>query len=193
MKKEYQDVITSFLHCVPINIDSITITPMRRNRLYWFNWDFDINSIQKKNNKLTDILDEDVTDNLFLSHERFNKLTYTENDVLFVKSLSKSPIKIECGDGMILSRTWQTYMPIVKQASHCIRSANPNDIGVVVLHNDDMTARKFTLSEMGRMQTLPNSYTSNCGVSELNAKKCIGNGWTVDVIAHIFNSLKNKN
>ena len=46
---------------------------------------------------------------------------------------------------------------------------------------------------MERMQTLPCGYTSNSGVSKLNAKKCIGNAWTVDVITYIFNSLKNKN
>jgi len=41
------------------------------------------------------------------------------------------------------------------------------------------------------MQTLPRGYTSNSEVSELNAKKCIGNGWTVDVIADILHNIKN--
>lgn len=120
---------------------------MRRNRLYWFNWDYDTINTKATNKMLIDILDEQVQDGC-LSQERFNKLTYIENGVLFVKSLSKSPIKIDCGDGIVLSRTWQTYMPIVRKASHCIRSANPNDVGVVVSHNGKITARKFTLFEM---------------------------------------------
>jgi DNA (cytosine-5)-methyltransferase 3A len=35
-----------------------------------------------------------------------------------------------------------------------------------------------------RLQTLPDNYTA--GVSDRQRCKCIGNGWTVDVIAHIF-------
>lgn len=49
--------------------------------------------------------------------------------------------------------------------------------------------RKYTTKELERLQTLPDDYT-NCGVSETQRRKSIGNGWTVDVIAHIFNGLK---
>ena len=39
-----------------------------------------------------------------------------------------------------------------------------------------------------RLQTLPDGYTE--GVSDRQRFKGIGNGWTVDVIAHIFTNLK---
>ena len=42
--------------------------------------------------------------------------------------------------------------------------------------------------ECERLQTLPDNYTE--GVSDTQRYKCIGNGWTVDVIAHILNYLK---
>lgn len=39
-----------------------------------------------------------------------------------------------------------------------------------------------------RLQTLPDNYTE--GVSDRQRFKCIGNGWTVDVIAHILKGIK---
>lgn len=47
--------------------------------------------------------------------------------------------------------------------------------------------RKLTPTEAERLQTLPDDYTD--GISNTQRYKCIGNGWTVDVIAHIFKSL----
>lgn len=44
--------------------------------------------------------------------------------------------------------------------------------------------RKLTPLECERLQTLPDNYTG--GVSNTQRYRCIGNGWTVDVIAHIF-------
>ena len=48
--------------------------------------------------------------------------------------------------------------------------------------------RKLTPLECERLQTLPDNYTE--GVSNTQRYKAIGNGWTVDVIAHIFKHLK---
>ena len=48
--------------------------------------------------------------------------------------------------------------------------------------------RKLTPLECERLQTLPANYTE--GISSAQRRKAIGNGWTVDVIAHIFNGLK---
>jgi DNA (cytosine-5)-methyltransferase 3A len=46
---------------------------------------------------------------------------------------------------------------------------------------------KLTPLECERLQTLPDNYTE--GISNSQRYKCIGNGWTVDVIAHIFSFL----
>lgn len=50
--------------------------------------------------------------------------------------------------------------------------------------------RKLTPVECERLQTLPDNYTKVEGISNTQRYKCIGNGWTVDVIAHIFRALK---
>ena len=48
--------------------------------------------------------------------------------------------------------------------------------------------RKLTPLECERLQTVPDNYTSS--VSNSQRYKMLGNGWTVDVIAHIFKSIK---
>jgi len=47
--------------------------------------------------------------------------------------------------------------------------------------------RKLTPIECERLQTLPNNYTE--GISNSQRYKCLGNGWTVDVIAHILKNI----
>lgn len=56
------------------------------------------------------------------------------------------------------------------------------------LPDGDYYVRKLTPIECERLQTLPDDYTS--GVSNTQRYKMIGNGWTVDVLAHIFRELK---
>ena len=56
------------------------------------------------------------------------------------------------------------------------------------LPDGDYIIRKLTPVEAERLQTLPDNYTE--GISNSQRYKCIGNGWTVDVIAHILSFLK---
>jgi len=50
------------------------------------------------------------------------------------------------------------------------------------------TYRKLTPMECERLQTVPDGYTE--GVSNTQRYKMLGNGWTVDVIAHIFKGMQ---
>jgi DNA (cytosine-5)-methyltransferase 3A len=52
---------------------------------------------------------------------------------------------------------------------------------------EDFAIRKLTPVECERLQTLPDGYTE--GVSATQRYKALGNGWTVEVIAHIFKNL----
>lgn len=58
------------------------------------------------------------------------------------------------------------------------------------IHDESQYWRKLTPVECERLQTVPDNYTE--GVSNTQRYKMIGNGWTIDVIAHIFSKLKNK-
>lgn len=55
------------------------------------------------------------------------------------------------------------------------------------LPDGDYIIRKLTPIEAERLQTLPDNYTA--GISNTQRYKCIGNGWTVDVISHILSGV----
>ena len=59
---------------------------------------------------------------------------------------------------------------------------------LVFLEGNADDYRKLTPLECERLQTVPDNYTD--GVSNTQRYKMIGNGWTVDVIAHIFGGIK---
>lgn len=64
----------------------------------------------------------------------------------------------------------------------------------VGLPDGDYAVRKLTPVEAERCQTLPDNYTAlgvddsgrTVQISDTQRYKCIGNGWTVDVVAHIL-------
>ena len=53
---------------------------------------------------------------------------------------------------------------------------------------EEYIIRKLTPVECERLQTLPDDYTA--GISNTQRYRALGNGWTVDVLAHIFKELK---
>jgi DNA (cytosine-5)-methyltransferase 3A len=57
-----------------------------------------------------------------------------------------------------------------------------------VVVNDNLSWRKLTPLECERLQTVPDNYTNH--VSNTQRYKLLGNGMTVDVIAHILNNMK---
>ena len=57
----------------------------------------------------------------------------------------------------------------------------------VYLPDGDYIIRKLTPIECERLQTLPDNYTA--GISNEQRYKCLGNGWTAEVIIHILNGI----
>ena len=68
--------------------------------------------------------------------------------------------------------------------SNCLTTVQKDNVVV----SEDFLYRKLTPLECERLQTLPDNYTE--GVSNTQRYKMIGNGWTVDVIAHILKGIK---
>lgn len=50
--------------------------------------------------------------------------------------------------------------------------------------------RKLTVDECKRLQTVPEWYDMTC-ISNTQAYKCLGNGWTIEVIAHLIRGALN--
>jgi DNA-cytosine methyltransferase len=57
-----------------------------------------------------------------------------------------------------------------------------------VVVEENLTWRKLTPLECERLQTVPDDYTNH--VSATQRYKMLGNGWTVEVIKHIFNNME---
>ena len=57
-----------------------------------------------------------------------------------------------------------------------------------VVAHEDLTWRKLTPLECERLQTVPDNYTNH--VSNTQRYKMLGNGWTIEVIKHIFKNME---
>ncbi len=86
-------------------------------------------------------------------------------------------------------KDYQMNLPLTPQIevrgddkTNCLTTVQKDNIVV-----EGMTWRKLTPIECERLQTLPDNYTE--GVSKTQRYKMIGNGWTVDVVAHILGEI----
>lgn len=67
--------------------------------------------------------------------------------------------------------------------TNCLSTISKDSVVV-----NDMAWRKLTPLECERLQTVPEGYTDH--VSNSQRYKMLGNGWTVDVVTHIFNGME---
>lgn len=171
----------------PIEINSSLVSAQNRVRLYWTNIPFDT-QIEDKGITLKDIL-EDVN---YLSPaairgRQLNKATIIGRRINEHGHREDYNVKIPYVQCLEVRDT-------NREKSNCLTTVakdnvlTPLDIGRHIdVYGKKLPYRYYTRLEYERLQTLPEGYT-NC-VSESAAKKAIGNGWTVDVIAHIFSGL----
>lgn len=94
-------------------------------------------------------------------------------------------IRIEIGrDSTPRSKEFKMYLPLKEQKGNCLVTVeSPLDFIV----DTSWKYRKLYPIEMERLQTVPDGYTKMA--SDTQARRMLGNGWTVDVIAHIFGGL----
>jgi len=78
------------------------------------------------------------------------------------------------------------YSPEGKNAALLVSLGGRYKIGV--LNDKEVLYRTLTPIECERLQTVPDNYTA--AVSNTQRYKMLGNGWTVDVIAHIFKNME---
>jgi len=94
-------------------------------------------------------------------------------------------------DGKRMDRDGTSVAGLTTQMLELRKDGKSNAITTVgkdsLVANDDVYWRKLTPLECERLQTVPDNYTNH--VSNTQRYKMLGNGWTVDVIAHIFGSL----
>ena len=200
MKKTDRETITKFLGVEPIMINSALVSGQQRKRLYWTN----IPEVKQPDDKgiyLKDILQDESVIPYALrtrkdyienykkieteSNEKANSLTDMHTDNIYCK-----PLRI----GYFNTAGQGDRIYSVQGKSVCI-SANGGGRGAktglyrIDLPDGDYLVRKLSPVECERLQTLPDNYTE--GLPYNKRIKAIGNGWTVDIIAHILTGIKN--
>lgn len=169
MTDECKRIITNLIGVEPIFIDSNCFSAQDRPRLYWTNLPVDTNNLKESSLCLKDIMEKNVDEKYFYN---------CDFDYLGEKKVS-AILHINGHD--ILKRV---HSPNFK--SHTLTTCGGGNTQKKVMDNG--RPRKLTPLEYERLQTLPDNYTSS--VSNSQRYNTCGNGWTVDVIAHIFGYLE---
>lgn len=158
MKRESLSVISEMLGVEPVRINTSEILPIKRDRYYWANWN--ISPIKKRAKKVEDLPG--------------------------IGGFRPSTVKRSKGSNRVV------FTDIFGALTTCC--GNPNGVGrpsLSVSEFDfgssfpkDGRCKPLTPEQCEWLQSVPVGYTSI--VSNNQRYKMLGNGWTVDVIAHIF-------
>ncbi len=217
IKEEDMQIITREMGVMPVKIDSSLVSAQLRERYYWTNIpgeDMDLFGVKRirqpedRGITLQSILESGVADRekarcLLVSDSRplttpqnmihryfdtgFTTLIFKDNETLLrvKEATEKGFVDIEEGQGVDLSfPTSRTRRGrAMRNKIHTITKTKNE---YYIFEKGDL--RYLTQLELERCQTLPEGYTKV--LTRNKAAACIGNGWTVDIIAHIFKGIK---
>ena len=176
MKNAERDRISEILGVEPILINSALVSAQNRKRYYWTNIP-NVGFPEDKGILLKDILETNVDRRYYFSEAGYRSWENT-----------KRRIK-EQG----LSYRYEPIKPPYEVKAACI-DANYHkgaDGKRPMIQEINGEYRVLTPIECERLQTLPDNYTA--GISNTRRYKALGNGWTVDVIAHILRHIPKEN
>ena len=160
-KKEAIQKISEAVGVDPILIDSKLVSAQKRKRYYWTNIP-NVNQPCDRGVLMDDVLQKwDEAQEGYLTPGRLKWL------------LSES------GKKCVAKR----YASINGEKCQCLTARSEPSWNCQYIYENG-NYRHLTPLEYERMQTLPDNYTF--GIPNLDRYKALGNGWTVDVIAHIL-------
>lgn len=169
MNEESKTIISELLGCKPVLIDSCDFSAQQRPRLYWTNIPFNT-EYPKSKLVIKDILEKNVNEKYYYSCG----YDYISDDKAVIA-------KLHINGHDILKRVQNMNF----KCPTLTTCGGGNTQKKVYIKGK---IRKLTPIEYERLQTLPDNYTAE--VADTHRYNCCGNGWTVDVIAHIFSGLK---
>ena len=172
MEQKWADVISEELGVQPIMINSSLLCAAERKRLYWTN----IPDIQQPTDRgfvLKDIV--------IPAEEVELKYWYEKYDF----TVHAGEPKVKATIHLNGHRQSKEVYNLNSKSNTLLCDGNGGNLAKKVYQNGKV--RRLTPLEYERLQTLPDGYTE--GVADSHRYTAIGNGWTVDVIAHIFKHL----
>lgn len=179
MKKEFEEYITTHTENAlgeahKILINSALVSAQNRNRYYWTS--FKVEQPDDKGILLKDILEHNPEYKYELSDKLINGFYNKKGG---------------------FNGRFNPMNPHIKEKSFCLTAryfkcgaTDPYIMtGDTNTNSYKVTARKLTPRECMRLQTVPEHHIDtllSAGISNTQLYKMTGNGWTVDVIAHIL-------
>ena len=186
-----KDFISEQMGVQSIMINSALVSAQQRKRCYWTN----IPGICQPEDKgilLKDILESGISwqDKSYCMTASYNGAVFWNTMQRSQRSMIAEPIRIgQYGNGGQGQRIYSVRGKSVTLSANGGGQGAKTGLYKIDLPDGDYIIRKLTPVEAERLQTLPDNYTE--GISKTQRYKCIGNGWTVDVIAHILTGIKN--
>ena len=184
MKQEFQDVITEYMGVKPIKINSNLVSAQTRERLYWTNIP-NVNQPESLGIKLEDILEDIGPDGNYYDKKKLNKAT------ILGRRLNEHGKRDDYNKSIPIAQCLEVRATN-RDKSNCITTVAKDNVLTTLpigRHRDafknKLPFRYYTIKEYCRLQTVPDNYFDGVA-SENQIRKMIGNGWTVDVIKHIF-------
>ena len=187
MKKEYLDIITKYMEVEPIMINSALVSAQNRVRYYWTN--IPVEQPEDKHIYLKDILESGDVDRLKsycidANYFKGGKIGGTHQS-------SKRNYTIRVGTIGNGGQGGRIYSPDGKSISLSENGGGGGALYHIV--TEGSVIRKLTPIECERLQNLSDDFTlvpwQNRMMSNTQRYKQCGNGWTVDVIAHILKGI----
>ena len=206
MGEKWEGVLTQAIGVHALHINSALVSAQNRKRIYFTNigmesaglFGYPVSIIEKPKDKkilLKDILESEVDEKYFLSEKSFifdriknnhpftpripnenQKSNYIKiggsgvDDLIVHNTMPRSSTTGKGGTGHLSRNDGKTY---------CLDTGNTNAVEIV-----NSRIRRLTPIECERLQTVKDNYTNY--VSDSQRYKVLGNGWTIEVISHIF-------
>lgn len=190
MGKKWESVFNKAIGTQGIHINSSLVSAQSRKRIYWTNINGG-NIPQPKDEGLflRDILEDEADEHFFLSEKALKGIELHKERNKEKKNGFGADIRKPSRKVIQLNKTNE----FGKQPRQQNRIYDPQGISPAVLANmscgnhavlDNFCIRRLTPTECARLQTIPKWYKWQC--SNTQQYKMLGNGWTVEVIKHIF-------
>lgn len=212
MGKKWEKVLSEAIGLQGIHINSALVSAQIRKRIYWtnirtartlFGYCYtDIPQPKDRGILLRDILEDhaDVDEKYYLSDEVVQKLLEHKRRnadgqcvarkylIMSNKTKQLNPSG-ESNNGQQPFQQNRVY-DINHKAPACCASLTGGAYAIADENAPEVRIRRLTPGECARLQTIPEWYKWEC--SERQQYKMLGNGWTIEVIKHIFSFLPKK-
>jgi DNA (cytosine-5)-methyltransferase 3A len=199
MPSAIKTYISEEFNAKPIMINSALVSAQQRKRFYWTN----IPGVGQPHDKgimLKDILENGMpmTEKSYCMTARYNGAELRNTLEKKQRSMVFSPVRIgvigKGGQGQRIYSVHGKTICITAGGGGC---GAKTGLYKIDLPDGDYNVRKLTPLEAERCQTISGGYTAfgtdpqgqTVKISNTQRYKSIGNGWTIDVIAHILSGI----